>query len=290
MHWQSIETSVTQATGHAFRIQHQTAISGGSINRVYRIADQERSYFVKLNQAGQLPMFEAEAAGLSELASANAIRIPEVICFGQSADQSWLVTEYIEFGRSEDMQCLGRQLTTLHGCKNDQFGWFRDNTIGLTQQHNQQSHDWVDFYREQRLRFQLHLAARNGFTGSLQTKGESLMQGLDLFFSSYKPQPSLLHGDLWSGNRAFDSLGQPVIFDPAVYYGDREADIAMTELFGGFTSEFYDAYREAWPLDDGYSVRKTLYHLYHILNHANLFGGSYAQQAESMIDQLLVEL
>ena len=116
------------------------------------------------------------------------------------------------------------------------------------------------------------------------------MQGLDLFFSSYKPQPSLLHGDLWSGNRAFDSLGQPVIFDPAVYYGDREADIAMTELFGGFTSEFYDAYREAWPLDDGYSVRKTLYHLYHILNHANLFGGSYAQQAESMIDQLLVEL
>jgi len=134
------------------------------------------------------------------------------------------------------------------------------------------------------------LAARNGFTGSLQIKGERLMADMDVFFSTYRPQPSLLHGDLWAGNRAFDTAGQAVIFDPAVYYGDHEADIAMSELFGAFGADFYAAYNEAWPLDGGYAVRKILYNLYHILNHANLFGGAYASQAESMIDRLLAEM
>lgn len=164
-YWQSIALSITQATGHAFSIQHHTAVSGGSINRAYRIEDQNRSYFVKLNRANRLAMFEGEAAGLSELASADAIRIPEVICLGQAADQSWLVTEYIAFGRacSDSMQELGRQMAALHRCTDDQFGWNRDNTIGLTEQYNQQSDEWVDFFREQRLRFQFELAARNGF-------------------------------------------------------------------------------------------------------------------------------
>ncbi len=290
--WQSVEASITQTTGRLFTVQHQSQISGGSINRAYRIDDEDRSYFVKLNRANTLPMFEAEADGLSELASASAIRIPEVVCFSQAHDQAWLVTEYIAFGRggSDSSRLLGQQLAALHQCDAEQFGWFRNNTIGLTQQCNQCSGAWPEFYREERLRFQLNLAARNGFTGSLQQKGERLMESLDTFFSTYQPQPSLLHGDLWGGNRAFDAAGQPVIFDPAVYYGDREADLAMTELFGGFSSEFYDAYREAWPLDDGYSVRKTLYNLYHILNHANLFGASYAAQAESMLDQLLSEI
>ncbi len=291
-YWKPIEASVTKGTGRSFTIQQQIPISGGSINRAYRIEGQNRSYFVKLNRADRLPMFEAEAAGLSELLHAKAIRIPDVITFGQTGDQSWLVTEYVTFGREEGNSSaqLGRQMAALHQYKAEQFGWFCDNTIGLTAQPNQQSTDWVDFYREQRLRFQLELAARNGFTGSLQYKGERLMQDLALFFSTYQPLPSLLHGDLWGGNRAFDMAGQPVIFDPAVYYGDREADIAMTELFGGFGPDFYDAYREVWPLDKGYAVRKTLYNLYHILNHANLFGASYAAQAESMLDSLLAEL
>jgi len=237
-------------------------------------------------------MFEAEAAGLHELAAANAIRVPTPICSGTADGQSWLVTAYIEFGRGgrDSARQFGRQLADLHRQTSVQFGWFRDNTIGSTPQHNGYMGNWVDFYRQRRLRFQFELAARNGFAGSLQRKGERLMANLNTFFSSYAPQPSLLHGDLWGGNRAFDTAGEPVIFDPAVYYGDREADIAMTELFGGFGAEFYASYNEAWPLDDGYAVRKTLYNLYHILNHANIFGGAYAAQAESMIDQLLTEI
>jgi len=239
-----------------------------------------------------MDMFVAEADGLRELAGANAIRVPSPVCYGEAAGKSWLVTEFIAFGRGtgDSAQLLGRQLAAMHCRTSKQFGWTRDNTIGSTPQQNSRADNWVDFYRERRLRFQFELAARNGFTGLLQTKGEYLMESLGVFFTSYVPEVSLLHGDLWGGNRAFDGTGQPVIFDPAVYYGDREADIAMTELFGGFGADFYAAYREAWPLDAGYSVRKTLYNLYHILNHANLFGGDYASQAENMIDNLLTEI
>jgi len=243
-------------------------------------------------------MFVAEADGLRELAKANAIRVPSPVCYGEAAGQSWLVTEFIAFGRGSDdsAQLLGRQLAAMHRYTSQQFypsrpfGWTRDNTIGSTPQQNSRTDNWVDFYRERRLRFQFELAARNGFTGLLQAKGERLMESLNVFFTNYVPEASLLHGDLWGGNRAFDATGQPVIFDPAVYYGDRETDIAMTELFGGFGADFYAAYQEACPLDAGYSVRKTLYNLYHILNHANLFGGGYASQAENMIDQLLAEI
>ncbi len=292
--WKAVEQSITETLGahSAFTIRYKQTISGGSINRAFRIASDQHTYFLKLNQAEQLDMFEAEAAGLHALAAAHAIHVPVPICFGADAGQSWLVSEYIEFGRgrSDSNHLLGQQMATLHRQLSNQFGWFRDNTIGSTPQHNAWSNEWVDFYREQRLRFQFELTARNGFTGSLQSKGERLMANLDAFFSTYAPIPSLLHGDLWGGNRAFDTAGKPVIFDPAVYYGDREADIAMTELFGGFGTDFYAGYNEAWPLDAGYAVRKTLYNLYHILNHANLFGGGYAAQAESMIGRLLAEI
>jgi len=236
-------------------------------------------------------MFEAEAAGLAALAAADAIRVPQVICLGQAADQSWLVMEYIELsqGDADASRLLGKQLAALHACSAEHFGWWRDNTIGSTPQKNNVMDDWPDFFRERRLSVQFELAAHNGFSTALQEKGERLMAGLDMFFVGYKAQPSLLHGDLWAGNCAFDGDGKPVIFDPALYYGDREADLAMTELFGGFGSEFYAAYQHAWPLHEGYAVRKTLYNLYHILNHANLFGGAYIIQAESMIDDLLAE-
>ncbi len=288
----AVEQSITETTGHAFSIKNQHSIGGGSINTACRIDGAGQSYFVKLNQAYQLDMFVAEADGLSELANANAIRVPSPVCYGAAEGKSWLVTEFIAFGggTGDSVQRLGRQLATMHRHTSEQFGWIRDNTIGSTPQQNARTDNWIDFYRERRLRFQFELAARNGFTGILQTKGERLMASLNVFFTSYAPEPSLLHGDLWGGNRAFDATGQPVIFDPAVYYGDREADIAMTELFGGFGADFYAAYQQAWPLDAGYSVRKTLYNLYHILNHANLFGGGYASQAEAMTDRLLAEV
>ena len=170
------------------------------------------------------------------------------------------------------------------------FGWDRDNTIGSTPQVNTADADWVSFLREQRLRYQLDLARANGADAGLLDGGERLLDALPRFFDSYYPHPSLLHGDLWGGNWSADAEGQPVIFDPAVYYGDREADLAMTELFGGFDDRFYHSYRQAWPLDAGYNSRKVLYNLYHVLNHYNLFGGGYARQAQGMIETLLAEL
>ena len=136
----------------------------------------------------------------------------------------------------------------------------------------------------------MRLAAQNGYGGQLQRLGEKLMDSLPAFFADYTPQPSLLHGDLWSGNHAYLQNGTPTIFDPAIYYGDRECDIAMTELFGGYDTDFYAAYRSAYPLDAGYATRRDLYNLYHILNHANLFGGGYARQAEQMMQKLLRNL
>jgi fructosamine-3-kinase len=148
----------------------------------------------------------------------------------------------------------------------------------------------VSFWRTQRLQFQLELAAQQGHGGRLQSQGEKLLDAFPALFAGYSPQPSLLHGDLWSGNYAFTRAGEPTIYDPAVYYGDREADIAMTELFGGFGADFYAAYQADFPLDAGYGVRKTLYNLYHILNHLNIFGDSYRSQAYRMMDTLLLEL
>jgi len=270
-----------------------SSVGGGSINSAYKIdTESGNSYFVKLNRESLLPMFEAEADGLAELRKAEAIRVPEPVGFGAGEGYAWLTTEYVEFGRGDgrSQELFGRQFAQLHRYKADRFGWHRDNTIGSTLQINDWSNNWIDFYRQHRIGFQLDLAARNGFAGSLQQKGEQLLNELESFFTSYNPLPSLMHGDLWGGNHSVDGEGNPVIFDPAVYYGDREADLAMTSLFGGCSQAFYDAYDEAWPLDKGYAVRKTLYNLYHILNHANLFGGGYAMQAESMMDQLLSEI
>ncbi|MDQ6968916.1 MAG: fructosamine kinase family protein [Mariprofundus sp.] len=289
--WRHIEQSIQLATGSAFIIQQQHSIAGGSINRVYRIVGGEQHFLVKINTSDRLQMFEAEAAALKELADAGAIRVPAVLCSGQADGQSWLVMEFIELvaGNAESSRCLGRALAVLHRCDSSAFGWWRDNTIGSTIQHNSVMADWPTFYRERRLRVQFDLAAEHGFTGSLQDKAELLMADMHVFFADYQPHPSLLHGDLWAGNCAFDRDGKPVIFDPALYYGDRETDLAMTELFGGFSAGFYEAYQQAWPLHEGYAVRKALYNLYHILNHANLFGGAYIIQAESMIDALLAE-
>ncbi len=147
----------------------------------------------------------------------------------------------------------------------------------------------MTFWREHRLGFQLELAVRHGAGSRIADAGSRLQEALPQLLEGHRPAASLLHGDLWSGNYSFTRAGEPVIFDPAVYYGDREADLAMTELFGGFSQRFYEAYREAWPLDAGYSVRKVLYNLYHVLNHFNLFGGGYLSQAQGMIDRLLSE-
>jgi len=196
------------------------------------------------------------------------------------------VLGHLSLGGRGDPVERGRRLAALHRHTGDGFGWHRDNTIGATPQPNDAAGDWIDFYRHRRLAFQLSLAARRGLGRRALAKGERILDRLPGFFPGYRPDPSLLHGDLWGGNYGYAD-GQPVLFDPAVYHGDREADLAMTELFGGFPAEFHAAYRETWPLDPGYPVRRTLYNLYHVLNHYNLFGGGYAGQAERMLDELL---
>ncbi|MDJ0740824.1 MAG: fructosamine kinase family protein [Gammaproteobacteria bacterium] len=288
--WQDIAAAIRSATGEPFDPDTRNGLGGGCINAAFRLADGTRAWFVKTNRADRLAMFEAEAAGLNALADSATIGVPRALCTGRSGDTAFIVMRHLELGRgsAQGWRDAGRQLAALHQCHAERFGWERRNTIGATAQHNDWNADWCDFWRTRRLGFQLDEAARNGYRGRLQQLGEKLLTRFDTLID-HAPRPSLLHGDLWSGNLAFDADGDPVIYDPATYYGDREAELAMTELFGGFSADFYAAYREASPIDPGYRVRKTLYNLYHVLNHLNLFGGGYGGQAEHMMAQLLAE-
>ncbi|HIG65978.1 MAG TPA: fructosamine kinase family protein [Methyloprofundus sp.] len=289
--WQAVIRQIEQATEENFNCQKVIAMHGGDINQVYQLQGAEKSYFVKLNRAELLVMFEVEALGLQELAQTKTLRIPETICYGINGSHAFLVLEYVALksANSTTQRQLGKQLVQLHQTRQDYFGWHHDNFIGSHTQKNTRAGDWVTFWQNQRLQAQLQMAADNGYTGKVQQLGEQLYHYIPDFFSSYQPQASLLHGDLWSGNAASDSSGHAIIYDPACYYGDREADIAMTELFGGFGTDFYAAYNEHWALDADYKARKTLYNLYHILNHLNLFGSGYLRQAEAMMQQLISE-
>jgi fructosamine-3-kinase len=264
-------------------------VGGGDISAAWRVSADDRPVFLKTGPADSYDMFLAEAEGLRELERAGAIRVPRVLGCVCSGQEAMLALEWIDFGiaDAETERKLGEQLAVQHGVTADRFGWHRDNTIGATPQINRWSDDWVDFFGEHRLRFQLKLAARNGFSGSLQADGKTLIDNLGYFFSDYWPEASLLHGDLWGGNWAAAAGGEPVIFDPAVYFGDRESDIAMTRLFGGFGQAFYDAYEKTWPVSPGSGERMLLYQLYHVLNHLNLFGGGYLARAQQIIRSLI---
>ena len=286
--WDSIASAISDAAHRPFALRNSTPVGGGSINEAYRLEGTDGArYFLKLNDAQHHPMFITEAAGLEAIALTNTTRVPRPIAHGSAGRESYLVLEHLELSSHGDAKLLGEQLAALHRCSAKQFGFAQDNFIGTTPQPNGWKGSWIDFWREQRLGFQLRLAAQNGYGGQLQALGEKLLDALPAFFDGYTPQPSLLHGDLWSGNHAFLAEGTPTIFDPATYYGDRECDLAMTELFGGYPADFYAAYRAAYPPDAGYATRRDLYNLYHILNHANLFGGGYARQAEQMMRGLL---
>jgi protein-ribulosamine 3-kinase len=289
--WSAIAADIAAASGRAFAPRAPRHVGGGCINSAAVLGDGEQRWFVKLNDAARLDMFEAERDGLEAMAATNSIRVPQPLCCGVAAGQAFIAMEYVPLGGAGGATAAlaGEQLAAMHRAGAAAFGWHRENTIGATPQPNGWEADWRGFWCERRLGFQLELAAQNGYGGRLQQRGARLLADVGALLG-HAPVPSLLHGDLWGGNLGGDDAGNPVIFDPACYYGDREADIAMTELFGGFGGRFYAAYNAAWPLDAGYGVRKTLYNLYHILNHLNLFGGGYASQAERMMDRLLAEL
>jgi fructosamine-3-kinase len=285
--WNRIAEHITQTTGQSFAIVHRKSVSGGCINQGYAISDPQQTYFVKLNQASQFAMFEAEAIALRQQWETQTIRVPKPICYGVEADSTYLVLEWLELGRGNGAawEQMGRQLAAMHRVTSEQgFGWQQNNTIGATPQVNPWTADWTEFFRDHRIGYQLQLAERRG--GHFP-QGQTLLAQIPHILAGHSPTPAMVHGDLWSGNASVTKQGESVIFDPALYFGDREVDIAMTELFGGFPAEFYRGYNQAYPLDAGYQARKTLYNLYHILNHFNLFGGSYESQANSMIRQLV---
>jgi fructosamine-3-kinase len=287
--WTQIATHISKVTGEKFEITNRRSVGGGCINQGYAVSSSTITYFVKLNKASLADMFEAEALGLKQMLDTKTIRVPKPICVGTTADLGYIVLEWLELGGSNSTQCweqMGRQLAAMHRCtppSQKGFGWDINNTIGSTPQINTWTSDWIKFFAEHRLGYQFQLARRRGGHFPQQEQVIAAVEKL----LNHQPKPSLVHGDLWGGNAAVTKSGEPVILDPATYVGDREVDIAMTELFGGFPGAFYRGYNDVWPLDSGYKQRKTLYNLYHILNHFNLFGGGYASQANSMIEQIL---
>jgi len=283
----TINTRISETTQQPFCGRLETAVSGGCINNAFQLKDPQRGqkFFVKTNGANLLHMFEAEALGLNAIAQTQTISVPKVVCWGKDHGFSFLVLQWQCMRAGGQWEEMGRQLAQLHLVNvGSKFGWERHNYIGATVQVNRLESDWITFFCKHRLGYQVQLAEQKGVRFP---QFPSLLEALPDLLKGHQPQPSLVHGDLWSGNAAFTHQGHPIIFDPAVYFGDRETDLAMTELFGGFPRSFYQAYEAQYPLTPGYIGRIKLYNLYHILNHFNLFGGSYQHQAIAMMQELL---
>ncbi|MEL7512763.1 MAG: fructosamine kinase family protein [Cyanobacteria bacterium J06554_3] len=285
---QAIAECIGQVTEQGFAISNITPVGGGCISQAMKVSDGQRSFFVKTNHASELAMFEAERDGLQEMYDSQTIRVPKPLGCGVAGSNAYIVMEWLDLGGSRSADAwrrMGQDLAAMHRVTSEHgFGWHRDNTIGATPQQNGWLGDWVEFWRDRRLGPQFSMAHRKG--GHFPRRDE-LMNAIPRLLKGHRPSASLLHGDLWSGNAAITAAGEPMIMDPATYYGDPEADLAMTELFGRFPQAFYQAYATVSPTDAGYEQRKVLYNLYHILNHYNLFGGGYADQANSMIHQVL---
>lgn len=260
---------------------------GGCINQAFRVEDQEheRVYFVKINHEHLLDMFETETRGLESVAATRSINVPKPLCHGRADGKAYLVMEWIDLDSSGDWREMGEKLAQLHNASvSNCFGWDRNNYIGSIEQDNTQEDSWATFFSEHRLRPQFERCERRG---GRFVDYPTLLELVPQVLQDRNVPPSLVHGDLWSGNLAFSQSGVPVVYDVACYWGDGEVDLAMTELFGRLPNDFYTGYDAVRPIDPGYKKRRTLYNLYHILNHFNLFGGGYGLQANAMIGDLL---
>lgn len=269
------------------KIHSVKSIGGGCINDAEIITDNfNNSYFLKKNLYSPADMFFKEANGLKELSKASVIRIPKPIL----VNEKFLLMEYIKSApRSKKFdENFGRAFARLHKFYGNEFGFYEDNYIGSTPQKNipdkDEKNNWIKFYLNKRIMFQFRLLEKAGYADDKLRKGISYLENnIEKILRGSENKPSLLHGDLWSGNYITDENGEACLIDPAVYYGNREADLAMTKLFGGFSSTFYKAYQEEFPLPDGYEYRENIYKLYHVMNHLNLFGSGYYSQTISLI-------
>ena len=269
-------------------------VSGGDINKAYVLTlSNGTRVFMKENRKENIDFFRAEKEGLEAIEQTGTIRVPHVISDGTEENASFLLMEYIEEGRksrtsSED---LGRKLAEMHRAdtsafvRNGKYGFLHDNYIGAGYQSNKAEETWIEFFIKRRLRPQFERADRFWEREDRKKNERFLVRAEDLLVDPEKP--SLLHGDLWAGNYMIDSQGKPCLIDPAAYVGHAEADLAMTELFGGFDRTFYSAYQETAGIDPGYRDRRDIYNLYHLLNHLNMFGGSYLHSVKAIINQYI---
>jgi protein-ribulosamine 3-kinase len=287
----SLHTEITailsQKTGADISIRSISSLSGGSINNAYRLETNADTYFMKYNRASAYPgMFQQEARGLELLLKAKAIRVPEVIAYGEAGNDTFILLEYLDSSGkgSHFWEDFAHNLAALHKNTSDQFGLDHDNYIGSLKQYNDVKDRWVDFFIVQRLLVQMDLAGNSGLMpASTRQAFERLFKRLDEIFP-IEP-PSLIHGDLWGGNFMVDEKGKAAIIDPAVYYGFREMDIGMSQLFGGFDSAFYTAYNNAWPMEPGWRERIDICNLYPLMVHVNLFGTGYLGSVDAILQR-----
>ncbi len=278
---QAIAAAALRAAGAGSRFTLQP-LRGGDASVAWRIETAARFYFLKTGPASH--PFAAEAQALAEIAATGTLRAPAALAHGTAEGAGFLLLEWIDLREDGDWDAAGRLLSALHGCVGAGYGWPRENSIGASPQFNEPLADWAAFWRERRLRPQFALARARGLP--LAALEDAACAASDARLAGHAPAPSLLHGDLWRGNLAFDVQGAPVVFDPATYHGDAETDLAMARLFGGFPPAFHRAYAAARPPAPAAAARLPLYQLYHVLNHANLFGGGYVAQARALVAAL----
>lgn len=270
------------------KVTSNSFVGGGSIADSQKIRTSSgKEYFVKSYSQSKSNILKNEVNGLIEIQKSKSIKTPQIIYY----DDNILILEFIKSGRKNKnfSQLFGIQLTEMHRLKSDKFGFYENNYIGSNHQINLPLYsNWTDFYWENRLLYQFKLAEKHGYVNSdfrkLFNQFESVYRNI---IEGTEEEPSLIHGDLWGGNYLVDESGNPVLIDPAVYYGHREAELGMTILFGGFDSEFYSSYNEVYPLFDGWKERLDIYKLYHVMNHLNLFGTGYLNQTLSIIKSYL---
>jgi len=286
MSWQdAVIKKLANGLNTTVELLKTTPVGGGDINDAYRFETSAGRFFIKINSASRFPqMFQKEAQGLRLLKSTDEIEVPEVITFEEESDIAFLLLKFINTGtkKSNFWEKFGIQLSNLHKHSNSFFGLDHDNYIGSIHQSNQKHKKWTDFYREERLNKQVQLARDNGRIDF------GTVQVFDRFYSKLDEifpvePPALVHGDLWGGNFMVSEKGNPVIIDPAVYYGHREMDLGMSKLFGGFNSQFYEAYAENFPLEKGWEKRLDYCNLYPLMVHVNLFGGGYLASVKSIL-------
>lgn len=265
------------------------SVSGGDIHTAWIVRVDDRMAFLKCNRPESGPLFEAEREALQALAASNTVRVPQPWATGSTQHHAWLLMDYLALSGSGDTasaHALGARLAALHAVHGHAFGWRTDNFIGTTPQRNTWSDSWVDFWTECRILPQLDRAERAGHPAWLRKRAEHMLAHRVPALLDHRPPPSLLHGDLWGGNHGYLADGTPVVFDPASHYGDRETDLAMMRLFGGFHPAVFDAYRLAAPLPCGFHEREPLYQVYHVLNHLNLFGTGWLPRLARLFDTL----